>query len=276
MSALATIENPLRPNEILEFYLTNTNNLGLKQVNENDPNGEKPKEGLGNIKNPSSFATIIYKNLISVYGINTDNRVALLSPVYRPVVPAATATFGSLAATTDGNKAGWLYYLSGSDATEIHEFSLQFNSAAGIQSAPLNGSYLGAFYEPQNGQRYVVYQGKNLELRVLNILSVDDHILQQTAGAKSKTPLGVSVVERPDGFQVYIYYADLQNVLQRVVRGTNGVWGPVTPLLQAPRLADWSQLSITPSKGEEANYVFYAGSEGAGEILTYVDSFIKA
>lgn len=90
--------------------------------------------------------------------------------------------------------------------------------------------------------------------------------LSQTKSARNATPMAACTAQDSQGNEIlYLYYADNSNVLQRLAIKPNGD-RQLTTLDQAPQLAAWTQLAVTP--GSTQNFISYVAASGTKQKVT--------
>jgi hypothetical protein len=296
-AAISAIRNPIDPNQILVFNQAPWGNLALQQSEDTNRKGFNEirlPEGLPAtgeqfsgatspgciLRTATSLATVRHEELISVYAIDWNNSVSLVSPVYRPVNNGAlVAAEGGLAVATadDGSNAGWIYYLKhdqSSGQTQINEYPFDVGDSSALDtSAVLAGTYLAAFVDNVNSTRGVVYQSKGKGL-VLAVISGDDVRTTKIGGtenARPQTPLAIEVI---DGKDFYLYFVSNQNTLYRSHRPDGSLnWGSAKIVTGAPEVSQITQLGITQNASGKYNSLYYVSKQAPSKITIFRDKW---
>ncbi|KAF3911315.1 hypothetical protein ABW21_db0204505 [Orbilia brochopaga] len=238
-TALAAVHNPLNEDQILNFYSTGYQNLGVRARNINALESaslsprcvslEQGKQGV--ILHDSPLVAMKLKGQIQVIAVSRflneegEYYVAKVSPGFETQFsaeagskPVTIATqYPILAGTGDGNNLGWLYELAKANPGDCNDQSNQIvEHYIGDQCGESNSldpeashrqTQLAAFYDatPGNADRYVVYQNPSLEICYK---AMQDTTSTPVTCARSKrtaypgTPLAACTLEG----QYFIFY----------------------------------------------------------------------
>jgi len=312
MTAISSTFNPLATGdgELLVFYNDNQGNLTLLTVEPDNTGsnvvsaaGRKSTfrkgtvdseygqrrlglglaEPVGPIRNPSSLATFMYKNLVSVYGVtDADSQLTRLSPAFNGLGVFTETIFGSLAGCSDGSSSAWLYYLRQNPLT-IKEYNVASKAAGGV-SVPflLTGTSLSACWDPTVSKRVFVYQSTDSQKLVICTRGAHDSTgifeMETTTDSLQYTPIASCCQVSNHISTYYIYY--LKNAVgaadNNIVRLTfsQGQFQNSVELTDAPPADTYTNLSVTPGAG--ANHLFYMTVSGDANVQRtlyyYVDN----
>ncbi|KAK4166872.1 hypothetical protein QBC43DRAFT_204655 [Cladorrhinum sp. PSN259] len=232
---LASLVNPLKPDQVLLFFLTQHQSVGLSlyDVRPPRPDHEDPEDLVAitgikttsfrdnlsapvdlKIVNPGSFSALKANNLINVYGFvqvappasgvktiepAATKRIAQLSPVYKVLLPDES--------TVDNVK-------------RTNQRDLDIINTAMNQRPPLMATNLVAAFEPLDGKKSVIYQTKD-SLRIVES--------NGNNGNDGRNGTGLALVpvtsEDTKKTKLYLYYFNGKGKLQSVVRDEDGKWG---------------------------------------------------
>ncbi|MCJ1285398.1 hypothetical protein MMC26_004738 [Xylographa opegraphella] len=278
MAAITTLLNPLLPSqdELMTFWNNDSGDLVLAQRK----NPQKPADLIwvkmgkqtGILRNPSSIVSLQYQGLINVYGITSGEEAMLkrLSPTVEPLKhPIRIDQAPSLAGAVNDENA-WLYYLAddGMDGTTIAEYALDGSSdPVTLGSKPDVDTYLAATCW-STGKRLVFFQ--NGTIKMLDVEAGNESNPKDTKIARKKTPMAACTALDAQGTErLYLYFCDSNKVLQRLTITQDG-GNSLESLTNAPQLADWTQLAVTPGKTQ--NFVSYVHGQGIKQKVTiYTD-----
>ncbi|KAL1592603.1 hypothetical protein SLS60_011019 [Paraconiothyrium brasiliense] len=277
MAAISTLINPLGPadDELLTFWNNDSGDLVLVQrkgpSKPTDLIWTKTAKQTGIVKNPSSIVALQYQGLINVYGITSGATSTLkrLSPTIEPLKYNIPITqVASLAgAVTEDFTQGWLYYLAvdDNDATVLNEYSIDGSSDPVTLEGyePAVDTYLAATCWG-GGKRCVFFQKGNI--RMVDIDAGRETKLASTKSARKATPLAACTAPDTNGNETrYLYYVDGSLVLQRLTITADEKTDQKV-LNEAPNLAAWSQLAVTP--GKTHNFISYVTTAGQKQKVT--------
>ncbi|KAI5811786.1 hypothetical protein DFH27DRAFT_535044 [Peziza echinospora] len=248
MSAIACVRNPAKPEDTLVFFCTTDQNVGFSIVpdkvdgglrdGEDDDEVDVPLRGLpvntGETKvgtlvaQPGAFCSLVFDNLIRVYGVRSTGDISLLSPGVSDLPKGPSTAKRALAGCGDGEGQAWLYYLGDdNDPPKLTQYTLSdfADKAFSTSTAhPDPQTSLSAYYKASDGSRACVFQDNgSTKLRYIEVLanaSEPSGDVDGTGYAAAKTPIATAVIKDT----VFLYYVDQDNVLQRVVRKGRAGW----------------------------------------------------
>lgn len=294
MAGIATITNPANSKEILLFHNTANQHLALetrptKSKNATADYSVSSTEDAGNIFQTSALAAIRQNDLATVYGIETKSvgspatnvsRIALLSPVYRPLpglVPESA--YRRLAAVSNDDGEAWLYYRT-TALKQIVEFPLSNPDGPSKTLTPSNignSTYIAAYIDTTNNERHVIYQDDtdgddDATVHDYNItLKSRDHI--SNVNPISTTPLAAAYISAKSA--TYLYYlvqSGKHYKLRRVIRDSSGKWGSAAYPSGAADASGTTQISVVVGDEGKVNHVFYTDS--TNKIVHFDDKWV--
>ncbi|KAI5468018.1 serine proteinase [Mariannaea sp. PMI_226] len=269
MAAVTAIYNSAMPDDtsISLFYNTSTAQLAVALKNGGqgpDPEGKSfeasESDYTGCIVKSSQLTSGSFRGfdmVIAVTKPNVDggrpagNQISMISPVYQGL--ASTTLENKKVAISQSTTNCWVYFLDGTkDQAVLKEFNFATTGVASYRDGAdvmLNSS-LGAWYDPQNDERFVVYQeSKGNHLKQFNLITRDNQDIVSTSDATAGTPIAVTAYEG----RTYLYYTDTSHCVRRVTKA-NGSWGSSQVVRDSPPIGD-SQMSVITANG--LNHLFY-------------------
>ncbi|KAL7931804.1 hypothetical protein V8C35DRAFT_308623 [Trichoderma chlorosporum] len=277
MAALQAIYNPLAPKErsVNLFFNTSTAQVALTLKNGTEDSDENDLIACGDddypgyVLNPSEIAGGTFRGnhyvvattvpLVAKGVTVTVNQISLVSPVYKKLNTTALANKNT-SFSTDDKKHAWAYFLDGSANYQTSLKEYDFNSqhtASYLKNADIKvNSSLGAYYNPKNTHRYVIYQevGAGHHLKEFDITSGQVYDIQNSVGAVDGTTIAVTYSNN----KAYIYYVDTDSTIRRIIKtgaDQTASWSPSETVENAVRISVPGQLTVTTANG--LNHLFY-------------------
>ncbi|KAI1395303.1 hypothetical protein F4819DRAFT_197732 [Hypoxylon fuscum] len=289
MATIAAVVNKAVADDksVLLFYRAQSGQLGLSLQSgtgqEDQPAGtwETGSDDYeGYIMSPSHMAATYYRGVHLVAAVTmpklaegeeeVDHRnISLVSPVYQTLT-TTTLDFNRIAmcAKPDGDE-GWLYYYDGTnpDQRTLKEFSLMTGTSTTYDQvfSVKPSSSLAAWYNPDMKTRHVVFQGSSITEYVVG----DTQIIPIVAAYKASIP--IAAVYSSVTKKAYVYYINANNAIQRIPKGGSTWMTPEMYTVNAPPIAEGSQLTVVNANGY--NHLFYVPKDSGSSNGTKAASF---
>ncbi|KAI1171805.1 hypothetical protein F4777DRAFT_564072 [Nemania sp. FL0916] len=288
MAALAAVVNKAIADDksIQLFFNTGKAQLGLALQSgtstDDQPNNiweSGDDDYNGYILNPSSMAAVNYRGLNYVAAVTmpkldngatqTLNQISLVSPIYQKLSSTSLEnTNVAICVTPDGND-GWLYHLSGQSADDrvLKELDLatlktQNNT---IQNVAPNAS-LATFYDADQKKRHVIYEGGGL----IEFIIEDKQLFNIPSPTIAKNP-AVAATYSASTKRAYLYYSDQDYSILRITKDQYGWAAAGTPVANAPKIAEFSKITVVPANG--INHLFYIPKDFGGARIAASSDF---
>ncbi|KAK6519041.1 hypothetical protein TWF281_003730 [Arthrobotrys megalospora] len=294
MSAVAAIINPLTSlkgakTKVAIYSSLDNSTLGFEQRFLGDIIN-KAKGDLGKItlRNPSTLVSVLLEDIIHVYGVNNEDNLCLLHPVYEPV-PDAVISNGKITGCSDGDSEGWLFYQAKeTNGTEIFIYEqLLTGTGAGASklediSGTIEDTSLAACYDGEH--RWLAYQNKDGCVVLRNVDRKKEAILENTQyTAHTQTPLGVVYVPGSGKIRgrVFVYYLHKDLSMRRAFVEIDDVvdfrgYGQEAVVEKSGAVADWTQLSVIAEPGSNTIHIYAvkeAKVDAGKQVSAIIDSW---
>ncbi|KAF3908210.1 hypothetical protein AA313_de0203006 [Arthrobotrys entomopaga] len=287
MSAVTALINPLTAckggkAKVSIYSLLNTGLLAFEQRLLGETVSKiKGAQGPAQLLNNSYLSSIVIDDAVHVFGVTTENKLALVSPAYQ--VTDVDIASGFFAGCSDGDSDGWFFFQAKDVKTNtkpIYEMPVWGNkeSAKKLEGLikPCDNTKIAACYDGEH--RWIAYQSADNYI-VLRNVDTDKHAIVENSKwtTQVESPLGlVYVPGHSTRGHIFIYYLHQDATLRRAFIEIDETfdfrgYGEEVAVDKAVNIANFTQLTVVADPTCKTNFVYAARTPSTKQVATIAD-----
>ncbi|KAK6333229.1 hypothetical protein TWF718_011050 [Orbilia javanica] len=290
MAAVTALINPLTAckggkTKVSIYSLLSTGKLAFEQRLLGDATSKlRGAGGAAQLQNMSYLSSMVIDDDVHVFGVNTDKRLALVSPAYQATELVIDS--GYFAGCSDGESDGWFFFQAEDVATttvtlfEMPVWGTKLDNAKKLEGiiAPCKGTSIAACYDGEH--RWIAYQSAENSI-VLRNIDTDKHAVVEDSRwtTKPSSPIGmVYVPGHSTRGHIFIYYLHQDLSLRRAFVEIDETfdfrgYGEEVVVDKAVKIASFTQLTIVADPTCKSNYIYAARTPTTTQVATIPDNW---
>ncbi|EGX49226.1 hypothetical protein AOL_s00078g610 [Orbilia oligospora ATCC 24927] len=290
MAAVTALINPLTAckggkTKVSIYSLLSTGKLAFEQRLLGDATSKlRGAGGAAQLQNMSYLSSMVIDDDVHVFGVNTDKKLALVSPAYQATDLVIES--GYFAGCSDGESDGWFFFQSEDVATstyplyEMPVWGTKLENAKKLEGliAPCKKTSIAACYDGEH--RWIAYQSSENAI-VLRNIDTDKHAIVEDSRWTTKLASPIGVVYVPGHStrgHIFIYYLHQDLSLRRAFVEIDETfdfrgYGEQVVVDKAVNIASFTQLTIVADPTCKSNYIYAARNPTTTQVATIPDNW---